>query len=66
MHSNLAKHLHTEECVILINEYENCNKEVFKRFLSILIHKKEKFLNDSSFFFSILINAILAFAMIFK
>ena len=28
MHSNLAKHLHSEECVILINEYETCNKQV--------------------------------------
>ncbi|CAF0743884.1 unnamed protein product [Brachionus calyciflorus] len=27
MHPNLAKHLHCEECVQLIEEYEKCNKE---------------------------------------
>ncbi len=29
MHSNLARHLHTEECVKLIDKYEECMKQVF-------------------------------------
>ena len=32
MHPNMAKHLHSEECVEWIKEYEKCNKEVHIEF----------------------------------
>ena len=28
MHPNLAKHLHSEACVELIKQYEECNAQV--------------------------------------
>ena len=42
MHSSLARHLHSEECVKLIDKYEACMKEVSPRFKINYNQKKKR------------------------
>ncbi len=61
MHPTMSKHLHSEECNLLVIEYDKCNREVIsKKVLKYYNCQKFKYL----FFYFLRINSVVLWVFV--